>query len=277
MRSWLCLIVVAACGGKHDDPTPGAASGSASAPPPVAGVQVFIDDKPVATVTPDQVAAWPRLVTLLPTPARRLGQWVSVSLKGAKDPATDVSKPSMTYPDTVPVLYPDGGGTSFGMFDGVDLAKHGAPKMHVDQLKEVRITLAKDSARGQNETGDGTGTDPADIKLSVKTAKGEQVIAGKTLLAMTLQPMPGNPDSHGWTLTTILDTAGVKGYSRLLLTDATGTNLTIDKADFDDKTTIPFIKLNRQGSLRFTILKKQGEGWEKGGDLRGLASIEVVK
>ncbi len=273
MRSWLCLFVVVACGGKHDDPSPTVASGSA---PAVAGVHVFIDDKDVATVTPEQVATWPRLVTLLPMSARRLGQWVSVSLKGATTTAVD--KPSMTYPDTVPVLYPEAGGTSFGMFDGVDLAKHAAPKMHVDQIKEVHIAVGKDSARGQNESGDGAGTDPAAIKLSVKPAKGpEQIVSGKTLLAMQLAPMPGNPDSHGWTLTTILETAGIKGFSRLLLTDASGTNLTIDKADYDDKNTIPFVKLNRKGDLRFTILKKQGDGWDKSGDLRGLAAIEVVK
>jgi hypothetical protein len=184
----------------------------------------------------------------------------------------------MTYPDTVPTLFPgEGGATSFGMFDSVDLAKHGTPKVREDNLREIRIKTSNDSSRGQNETGDGAGADPATIKLMIKTTAGEHVMDGKTLLAMTLKPMPGNEDSHGWTLTTILDAAGIKAYERLLLTDVGGTNVTIDKKDFDDVTAIPFVKLNRQGALRFTVLKKQGEGWQKTADLRGLASIEVVK
>jgi hypothetical protein len=40
---------------------------------------------------------------------------------------------------------------------------------------------------------------------------------------------------------------------------------------------MPFVKLNRQGSLRFIVFKKEGETWKRGGDLRGLARVEVVK
>ena len=64
-------------------------------------------------------------------------------------------------------------------------------------------------------------------------------------------------------------------YGKLVLIDAAGTSLTIAKTDFDDKTTIPFIKLNRQGSLRFRMLKKQGDGWQYAGDLRALSTIKV--
>jgi len=50
--------------------------------------------------------------------------------------------------------------------------------------------------------------------------------------------------------------------------------LLLDKKDLDDNT-IPFIKLNKQGSLRFRVLKKAGEGWNTSGDLRGLTVIEA--
>ena len=52
------------------------------------------------------------------------------------------------------------------------------------------------------------------------------------------------------------------------------TGLEIDSLCADLTT---FVKLNRQGSLRFRIYKQQGEGWTPGGDLRELISIEVLK
>jgi hypothetical protein len=51
--------------------------------------------------------------------------------------------------------------------------------------------------------------------------------------------------------------------------------LTIEKADLADE--VPYVKLNRQGSLRFRIFKKVGDGWQPGGDLRTLTRIEVLK
>ena len=59
--------------------------------------------------------------------------------------------------------------------------------------------------------------------------------------------------------------------------DAKGTNLNLEKQDLDPATAMPFVKLNRQGSLRFIVFKKQGEAWTRGGDLRDLAKIEVLK
>ena len=40
---------------------------------------------------------------------------------------------------------------------------------------------------------------------------------------------------------------------------------------------VPYVKLNRQGSLRLQVYKKQGTGWQRSGDLRGLVAIEVLK
>jgi hypothetical protein len=60
-----------------------------------------------------------------------------------------------------------------------------------------------------------------------------------------------------------------------VLTDTGGLNLTLEKADFDPKTSVPYVKLNRQGALRVQVFKKQGDTWQRAGDLRGLAEIEV--
>ena len=84
-------------------------------------------------------------------------------------------------------------------------------------------------------------------------------------------------DAKGWPLTALLDAAGVTKFERLLLTDASNANLTLDKADLDPKTSVPYVKLNRSGQLRFRIYKKQGDAWTQTGDLRGLVSIEVIK
>jgi hypothetical protein len=59
-----------------------------------------------------------------------------------------------------------------------------------------------------------------------------------------------------------------------VLTDAGGTSLTLDRKDLDDKT-VPFVKLNKSGALRFRLLKKTGDGWNPAGDLRALTSIEA--
>ena len=71
--------------------------------------------------------------------------------------------------------------------------------------------------------------------------------------------------------------AGVKQYERLVLTGENGTNLTLEKQDLDPKTSVPFIKLNRQGSLRFRVYEKKGDTWQPGKDLRGLLRVEILK
>ena len=63
----------------------------------------------------------------------------------------------------------------------------------------------------------------------------------------------------------------------MLLTDGKETALTLEKADLDEKVSVPYVKLNRQGSLRVIVYKKHGDAWQRGGDLRGLAYIEVQK
>ncbi len=287
MRTTLSFVVAVAvlgCGSKSTE-TQATGSGTASgagtgtaAAPATTGTHVFVDDADVATVTAAQVASWPRVDTLVPEAARRLGKWQAIYIKGGKPQVSELNKPFETYRDYVPALFPgEGGKISFGMFDPVELGKKGKPALQEDGVTELRIKLAGDSGRGENDHGGGSATDPADLQLKIKTAKGEQVLTGEKLLAIPREAMPGGGgDAKGWKLVTLLDAAGVKAWDKLLLKDAAGLSLTIEHKELDDKT-VPFVKLNRQGSLRFRIFKQQGEGWTPSGDLRALTSIEVLK
>jgi hypothetical protein len=110
--------------------------------------------------------------------------------------------------------------------------------------------------------------------VTVKSPAGTTRLTGDQLLGLPREAQPGNPDQKGWRLQALLDAAGVKTYDHLVLSDAAGTNLTLDRKDVDAGA-VPFIKLNKQGALRLRVLKKAGEGWNPAGDLRGLVAIEA--
>jgi hypothetical protein len=286
----LAFVFVIACG-HHDDgatsktsstpPTGTQPSGAqaSNAPTQSAGIEIVIDDKSVARVRPEQLAGWPRLDTLVPVSARHLGSWQDLSIQAAAE-TKQLHKPSDTYRDLVPVVYPgDDGAPAFGMFDPVELAKHGKPQLAEQHVTQVRITLAQGGGRGENENGEGGGADPTKLQIAIKTPTGSSMLEGSKLLAIPREPMPGDAakDPRGWSLSKILDAAGIKKFHKVMLGDVEGNALTLEPADFNPTASIPFVKLNRQGSLRVTVYKKQGEGWQRAGDLRGLASIEVLK
>ena len=279
MRTTLSLVValiLAACGSKSSDKEP---AGSGTAAVPVAtGTQLFVDDTVVATVDAAAVASWPRLDSLLPEAARRMGKWQAITIKNAKPQPAELANPSQAYREYIPALFPGPGGkVSFGMFDPVELGKRGKPALQEDGVTELRVKLAADSGRGENDHQGGSAVDPQNIKLTIVTPKGEQVMTGDKLLALPREAMPGGGgDAKGWRLGQVLEGAGIKSFKRVRLTDLKGPTLTLEKADLDDKT-IPFLKLNRQGSLRFRLYKQQGEGWQPAGDLRDLAKIEVLE
>ena len=271
----LLLISLAACS-KGDAKQQEAPKGSAA--PADKSVAIYVDDQQVGKLAVAQVDLWPRLDTLVPVSARRLGTWQMITVKNAQKTA-NVNQPSATHPELVPAIFPGANGApAFGMFDPVELAKHGQPALREDEINEVRIALATGGNRGQNEHGEGGGGDPTKLELHIKTAAGEQVVAGAKLLETPRESMPGESgEGKGWPLAAILARAGVKGYERLRLTGENGTNLTLEKQDLDPKTAVPFVKLNRQGQLRFRVFKKEGETWQPGADLRGLVQIEVLK
>jgi hypothetical protein len=280
-RSLVVLIALAACSKGTDKPaTTGGSAGSAGSAAPVemGKVLIYVDDQQVAQVAPEQVAQWPRLDTIVPTAAKRLGKWERVTLEEGSPKPIDINKPSATFPDLVPALFPGADGApAFGYFDPVELAKKGNPQLRQDHVHNIRIVLAQNSGRGENESGEGGGTDPTKLEITVKTAKGESKLMGAQLLEMPRQPPPGENGGMGWPLAAILEKAGVRKYEKLIVTDAKGTNLTLEKQDVDPELAMPFVKLNRQGSLRFIVFKKNGEAWTRGGDLRELTRIEVVK
>ena len=281
--SWTLFVALVALGGckkqdKPADPAPGPGTGSAGPTVTAApgGVEIFVDETSVAKITKEQIAKWPRLDTLVPEDDRRLGTWQRLYLKGAEPKPAELEKPSATYPEMVPAVFPgDGGVPAFGMFDPVELAKHGKPGLRQDAIREIRIKVSKEGRGGDHQGGTGAGEDPLKLVLAIKTAAGNKDLTGEKIMAIPREAMPGSPDTKGWPLTKLLETAGVAKYTKLTLIDAAGTSIAIEKKDFDDKTTVPFIKLNRQGSLRFRMMKKQGEGWQATGDLRALATIKV--
>ena len=271
--SLVCLLALFAC--KKED-----AKASTNAPPAATAddaVAIYVDAKPVGKIAAKEIGMWPRLDTLVPVSARRLGTWQTIDLRTKAGAAPPIQQPSSSHPDLVPALFPGDKGPAFGMFDPVELAKHGKPAVRQDGITEVRIALAQNSGRGQNEHGDGGGSDPTKLELTIKTAKGEQVIKGDALLAVPRQPMPGGDEAKGWPLAQILENAGVKAYKRVRLSGESGSSVTLEKQDLDPKTSVPFVKLNRQGQLRFRVFKKQGDGWQPGPDLRGLTKVEILE
>jgi len=238
-------------------------------------VQLFVDDVSVGKVRPAQLATWPRLDSLLPGDARKIGTWQSVSLQGASAKPNELAHPSSSFPDMVPAVFPgDGGAPAFGMFDAVELARKGKPAMRADHISAIRIKIATGGNRGQNDDSGGTTGDPTKLVVTVKSPAGVTKLTGDQLLDLPREPTPGNPEQRGWRLTALLDAAGVKHFDHLVLTDATGTSLALERGDVSD-TSVPFIKLNKQGALRLRVLKKAGDGWNAAGDLRALVAIDV--
>lgn len=269
------LVALAGCGGSKDAPP---APQVTTPPPQVTGLKIFVDDAEVATLDMAKVAAWPRLDTLVPEPARRLGTWQAISIKSGKPAPIELARPFETYRDYAPALFPGEGGTiAFGLFDPVELGKRGKPAVREDGVTELRIKLDASGARGGNDHGGGQVVDPANVSLSIKTAKGETKLSGEKLLSLPREPMPGGGgDAKGWRVPQLVEAAGVTSFKKLRLFDASGMTLTLEKAEIDDNT-VPFLKLNRQGALRYRLYKKAGTGWQGAADLRNVATIEVLE
>lgn len=298
MRTPLCLFglpmlaALAVPGCRGDKPAPAAqGSGSAAAPgsSPAApgpgssvastvvpgGVELFVNDLTIGSVQPSLVANWPRLDALVPGDARKLGTWQLVTISSARPQPTALAQPATKFPDMVPAVFPgDGGAPAFGMFDPVELARKGKPAMREDHVTAIRIQVVQGGNRGQNDDGNAAAADPTQLVIAVKTAAGVSQLTGAQVLALPREPTPGNPDQKGWRLAALLDAAGIKTFEHLMLRDAAGNNLTLDKADVSD-TSVPFLKLNKQGMLRLKVYKKAGDGWNAAGDLRGLTAIEA--
>jgi hypothetical protein len=285
MRIRLFLLVasaLAACGGNKDEEKVATGSGPevgtkvAPLPTAPAGVELLVGDKSVGAADEAKVKDWPRLDSLLPEDARRLGKWAAIKITTANGKVVDLPKPFEADRDKLPALFPsDGGGVSFGMFDPVELGKRGKPMLREDKIQKVAVILDVEGMRGGNDHQGGDVVDPANVKLLITTAKGKTELVGNKLLGIAREPMPGGGgDAKGWKLDTILAAAEIKTYKKVTLLDASGASVPLEKKEIDDNN-VPFIKLNRQGALRFRMYKKQGDGWASSGELRSLAEIRV--
>src|SRR6185436_14578952 len=105
----LAIASALAGGCSRDKPAPpapgsGSAAVAAVAPAP-ASVEIFVNDMSVGVVQASLLAGWPRLDSLVPGDARRLGTWEAVLLD-AKPAPREIKRPSSAYPDMVPVVFP---------------------------------------------------------------------------------------------------------------------------------------------------------------------------
>jgi hypothetical protein len=242
-------------------------------------VGVFVGTEKVADVDRAKAETWPRLDSLLPEADRRYGTWNALGGNTASGPF-EIKKPGGTYGALVPALFPDADGKNInlGLFDPVDLARKGPPKVSHVALAELHVIVDKSGSRGQNDHMGGEAMDPNKLTLSIEAGATKVELTGTQLIALPRENPPDDDsgEHQGWKLSSILAAAKVPMPHRILLTGEE-LNLTLEKADLDPKVSVPFVKLNRQGTLRFRTYKKQGDGWAVGGDLRGLRKIQVLQ
>jgi hypothetical protein len=264
---------------KDKTPTQPLAAPAKKAEPIAIGAAIFLDATKTADLDRTKAEAWPRLDSLLPENSRRYGTWEQITGVASAGPFT-IKKPGATYGALIPALYPDpsGAGIAFGLFDPVDLARKGTPKVQHAGLTELRVHIEKSGARGANEHMGGETTDPNKLTLTIIAGAASTTLSGVQLLALPRENAPDDDsgEHQGWKLSAVLDNANIRGAKRILLT-GDEMNLTLEPADLDPQTSVPFIKLNRQGTLRFRTYKKEGAGWIIGGDLRGLRSIQILQ
>ena len=275
MRCWFVVVLALASCNKKDDSAP--AAKPAPAPAPEARLDVYVDDKAIAHLPLAALQNWPRLDSLVPVAQRRLGTWDDVFVKTADPKPSQLHRPSDTYPQLVPAVYVTADQKiGFGMFDPVELAKHGKAEVHNEGVTEIRIALAKGGGRGEHDDQSSGAQDPTQLKLAFKTPKGESTLDGAKLIAIPREAPPDGTEAKGWTLATIMKAGGITKFDKILLTDASGVTLNLDNGSFSADS-VPYVKLNRQGTLRVQVYKKKGSAWDRGGDLRGLAEIEQIK
>jgi hypothetical protein len=253
-----------------------APAGSGAAPATAPGtVEIFINGSSAAKVTPGQIEKWPRLDALVPEDARRLGTWGKVKLTGAK--TEEVGRPSQSYPDMVPALFPgEGGKPAFGMFDPVEYAKKGKPGLLAAEIREIRIELATEGRMGEHQGGGGEGADPTKIIVEIEQPSGKSQLTGEQILALPRESLPGSEQTKGWRLAQLIEAAGIKKFERLVLQDAGGSSLILERKDLTPKN-VPIVKLNKAGALRIRVMKQAGTGWQVAGELRSLVGIKVAK
>lgn len=134
---------------------------------------------------------------------------------------------------------------------------------------------AAPSLPAEDETSrSGSGAVPADLAVAIQSATGTTTITGDKIAALPREAMPGDLEQEGWRLTALLQAAGLTTYERLRLRDEAGASVALEREDFSERS-IPFVRINRRGLLRFHLLQNTTSGWVSTSDLRGLIEIDA--
>jgi hypothetical protein len=243
-------------------------------------IAIHVDDVEVATVEASKLAAYPPLGSFLKPDQRNRDEWKSITVETAKG-AREVAPAD--HPGLEAALYLARGGPAFGFFAPEDLAKKGKPQLEVLGVTGLRIAL---DGRGGMGGGDGEGggaedqgerpKPTADLTITVVGAGGAVKVTGDKLGAMPTSTAPvGDTSTPGWTLQQVLELGEADYQGKSVVVTGTEANLVLEPADLDPAKAVLFIKLNRQGQLRFRAFRKQAEAWEQFGELRGLTRVEV--
>jgi hypothetical protein len=267
-------------------------------------VRLLVDGKPIANADRAAAAAWSRLADLLPANARDAKAWAAVEIHTHSGRITTMPEPAATQPGLIAAIFPGKDGIDFGMFTPEELAKHGTPKMVEMDVSDVRVKLTPapepaDGSGGSDASGSGsdsggsggangeggganrtadTSRDLTGIKLTIKMPSGEVQVTGDDLgkIATTVAPM-GDTSTPGWDVATVLAAKKIKPTSKLIITDEGGASVTMTAKQLDPKTDLAFMKVNKQGQIRFRLFEKNAGGaWDVAGELRGVTTIELI-
>ncbi len=294
-RSVLLVLLIASswlpAGGCKDGAKSEAGKGTAAAPAEgSAKVAIFVDGKQAASIDAGKTAAYPPLGAVMPAAVADPRGWKTIVVSGGSGKAETFENPTESNPGLVAALFTTRGGVAFGFFAPEDLAKKGKAQREIHGVSEIRVTTrpADGMAEGGGGGGDGEGGGgendgerpalSADLVITIKTPGGEVKFSGEQMAKMATTTAPiGDMDTPGWTLPAVLEAAGVEvgADQKVVVYGEEGANLVLEAGDLDPARANLFIKLNRQGKLRFRVFRKIGQTWEVGGELRGISIVEL--
>jgi hypothetical protein len=278
-------------GGKSGDP--------AAIPSGPGIVQILLDGKPVAGVGAEAAAKWAPITDLLPGTGKDAKTWQALEIHTAAGRVTTMPEPGATQPGLVAAIFPGKDGVDFGMFTPDELARHGTPKLVETNVTDVRVKLGAAPAApagsgsgssgshgggdgegsGANRTASGgSGPDLSGLKLTIKQKSGDVEVTGDDLGKIDrVVPPIGDTETQGWDVAAVLASRKLKPTAKVVITDESGTTVTMTAAQFDPKKDLAFMKVNKQGQIRFRLFEKNAAGaWDVAGELRGVTTIELL-
>jgi len=265
-------------------------------------VELIVDGKVVASANKDAVK-WTPVADLLPAAAKDTKSWHALEVHTAAGRVTTMGDPAATQPGMIPALFPGDDGVDFGMFSADALAKHGAPTSVEHHITDVRVALAapdpngagsasgsdgsganggsgsgNGEGNGSNRTASADGPDVSNVKLTIKQKAGDLEVSGNDLLKIAKTTAPiGDTTTEGWDVAAVLASRQIKPTAKVVITDESGTSVTMTAKQFDPKTDLAFMKINKQGQIRFRLFEKNpGGAWDVAGELRGVTTIELL-